>query len=107
MTVSFINVPPIYFPVPPAKRRWNKLKLRTYLHGGGVPQIGEVTCGGSLNLSYKRDPIKMRDYMDRRVTPYPYKQAPQFGIVWLRNNSIQFNSLFIRTVSIDYILHIF
>ena len=69
MTVSFINVPPIYYPAPPAKRRWNKLKLRTCLHGGGVPQIGEVTCGGSPKLSYKRDPIKMRDYMKRRVTP--------------------------------------
>ena len=69
MTVRFINVPPIYFSVPPAKRRWNKLKLRTCLHGGTGPQIGEVTCGGSPNLSYKRDSIKMRDYMDKRVTP--------------------------------------
>ena len=32
------------------------------------PQIGEVTCGGSLLLSCKRDQIKMRDYEDRRVT---------------------------------------
>ena len=52
---------------------------------GGGPQIGEGTCGGSLHLSCKRDQIKMRDYMDRRVTqrvtsptwgpPPPYKQA--------------------------------
>ena len=38
------------------------------LHEGGGPQIGDVTCGGSPQLSYKRDQIKMRDYMDLRVT---------------------------------------
>ena len=42
--------------------------LRACLHGGGGPQIGEVTCGGSPHLSCKRDQIKMRDYVDRRVT---------------------------------------
>ena len=36
--------------------------LRTCLHGGGEPQIGEVTCGGSLYLSCKRDQIKMKLY---------------------------------------------
>ena len=51
------------------------------LHGGGGTQLGEVAYGGSLHLSYKRDQIKMRDYMDRRVTsptwgpPSPCKQA--------------------------------
>ena len=62
-------------------------RLRACSHGGGGPQIGEVTCGGSPHLSCKRDQIKMRDYMDRRVTPPkrvtsltwgpppPYKQA--------------------------------
>ena len=39
------------------------------LHGGVGPQIGKVTCGGSPHASCKRDHIKMRDYMDRRVTP--------------------------------------
>ena len=34
----------------------------------GDPQIGEVTRGGSPHLSCKRDQIKMRDYVDRRVT---------------------------------------
>ena len=43
-------------------------KLRACLHGGGGPQLGEVTCGGSPHLSCKRDQIKMRDYVDRRVT---------------------------------------
>ena len=42
--------------------------FRACLHGGGGPQIGEVTCGGSPHLSCKRDQIKMRDYVDRRVT---------------------------------------
>ena len=31
--------------------------------------MGKVTCGGSPHLSCKHDQIKMRDYMDRRVTP--------------------------------------
>ena len=43
--------------------------LRACLHGGGGPQIGEVTFGGSPHLSCKRDQITMRDYMDRQVTP--------------------------------------
>ena len=41
------------------------------------PQIGEVKCGESPHLTCKRrspspgkrDEIKMKDYMDRRVTP--------------------------------------
>ena len=39
-------------------------------------QIGEVTCGGSLHLSCKRDQIKIRDYMDRRVTPTTWEAPP-------------------------------
>ena len=31
--------------------------------------MGEVKCGGSLDLSGKRDQIKMRDYMVRWITP--------------------------------------
>ena len=61
---------------PPEKRE-AKTEVRAWLHGGGGPQIGEVTSGGSpLHLS-----CKMRDYMDRRVTsptsgpPPPCKQA--------------------------------
>ena len=42
--------------------------IRACLQGGGGPQIGEVTCGGSPHLSCKLDQIKMRDYMGRRVT---------------------------------------
>ena len=51
-----------------------------YMEVGG-PQVGEETCSGTPHLSCKRDKIKMRDYMDRRVTsatwgpPPPCKQA--------------------------------
>ena len=43
--------------------------LRAFLHGGGGPQIGEATCGASPHMSCKRDQIKKRDFMDRRVPP--------------------------------------
>ena len=43
--------------------------FKACLHGGGGPQIGEVTCGGSPHLSCKRDQIKLRDHKDWRVTP--------------------------------------
>ena len=43
--------------------------LRACLHERGGPQVGEVTCGGLPHLTCKRDHIKMRDCMDRRVTP--------------------------------------
>ena len=54
---------------------------RDCLHVAGGPQIGEVTCGGSPHLSSARHQIKMRYYMDRRVTspslgpPLACKQA--------------------------------
>ena len=57
----------------------NNVKLRACLHGGGGPQIGEVTCGGSPHLSCKRDQIKVRDYMDRRVTPPKRVTSPTWG----------------------------
>ena len=43
-------------------------EFRACLHEGGGPRIGEVTCGGSPHLSCKCHQLKMRDYMDRRVT---------------------------------------
>ena len=46
----------------------NSKEIKACLHGDGGPQAGEVTCGGSPHLSFKRDQIEMRDYMDRRVT---------------------------------------
>ena len=45
------------------------MTLRACLHEGGGPHVGEVTWGGLPHLTCKRDHIKMRDYMDRRVTP--------------------------------------
>ena len=47
--------------------------------GGGGPQKGEVTCFWSLHLSCKRDQIKMRDYMDRRVTPPKRVPSPTWS----------------------------
>ena len=41
---------------------------------GGGPQIGVATCGRSSHLSCNRDRIKMRYYMDRRVT------SPTWGL---------------------------
>ena len=35
----------------------------------GWTEVGEVTCGELPHLTCKRYQIKMRDYMDRRVTP--------------------------------------
>ena len=57
-----------------------RVYFRACLHGGGGPQIGEVTCGGSPHLSCKRDHIKMRDYMDRRVTPPKRVTSPNWGL---------------------------
>ena len=54
-------------------------RLRACLHGGGGPQIGEVTCGGSLHLLCKRDQIKTRDYVDRQVTPPKWVPSPTWG----------------------------
>jgi len=65
--------------------------LRACLHGGGGPQEGEVTrLGGvtllsvqsliwSPHLSCKRDQIKIRDYMDGRVTPPKPVTSPTWG----------------------------
>ena len=53
--------------------------LRACLHEGGEPQVGEVTCGGLPHLTCKRDHIKMKDYMDRRVTPPKRVTSPIWG----------------------------
>ena len=54
-------------------------QLRVCLHGGGGPQIGEVTCGGSPHLSCKRHEIKMRDSIERQVTPPKRVTSPSRG----------------------------
>ena len=62
--------------------------LRACFHGGGGPQVGEVTCLGGLtllsiqslicspHLSCKRDQIEIRDYMNRRVTSPTWGPQP-------------------------------
>ena len=55
------------------------LRIRACLRGGGGPQVGEVTCGGSPHLSSKRDQFKMRDYTDKRVTPSKRVTSPTLG----------------------------
>ena len=57
---------------------WNSY-FRACLHKGGGPQVGEVTWGGLPHLACKRDYIKMRDYMDRRVTPPKRVTSPTWG----------------------------
>ena len=54
-------------------------RVQACLHGGGGPQVGELTFGGSSHLPCKRDEIKMRDYMDRRVTPPKRVTSPIWG----------------------------
>ena len=36
---------------------YKRIQLKACLQGGGGPQVGEVTCGGSPHLSCKRDQI--------------------------------------------------
>ena len=65
------------------KRTWSALPLihifRACLHEGGGPQVGEVTCGGLPHLTCKRDHIKTRHYMDRRVTLPKRVTSPSWG----------------------------
>ena len=61
------------------KKHLCELGLRAYLHEGGGPQVGEVTCGGLPHLTCKRDHIKTRDCMDRRVTPPKRVTSPIWG----------------------------
>ena len=56
------------------------LLLRACLHEGGGPQVGEVTRAKLPHLTCKRDHIKIRDYMDKRVTSLPgvpHDQVPE------------------------------
>ena len=69
--------------------------LRACLHGGREPQISEVTCGGSLHLSCKRDQTKMRDYhMDRRVIPPKRVTSPTWGPPPPCKQALSFDSLY-------------
>ena len=55
------------------------MRQRACLHGGGGHQVGEVTCDRSPHLSCKRNQVKMRDYMDRRVTPPKRVTSPTWS----------------------------
>ena len=46
------------------------------LREGGGSQVGEITYGRSPNLTYERDHIKMRDYMERQVTSATWGPPP-------------------------------
>ena len=52
---------------------------RACLHEGRGPQVGGVTCGELPHLTCKRDNIKMRDCMDRRVTPPKRVTSPNWS----------------------------
>ena len=39
---------------------------------GSQINVGDATGGRSPHLSYKYDQIKVRDYMDRRVTSHTF-----------------------------------
>ena len=83
--------------------------IRACLHEGGVPQVGEVTCGGLLHLSCKCDHTKglftwsggprsivglvsfvftlwghktKETYPTRPGSPTPCKQALKWEIIW-------------------------
>ena len=57
----------------------NKYLGPVYMEVHGGLQISELTCGGSPHLSCKRDQVKMRDYMERRVTPAKRVTSPTWG----------------------------
>ena len=50
-----------------------------YMEVGDPSGVGEVTCAGSPHLSCKRDKIKMRDYIDRWITPPKLVTSPAWG----------------------------
>ena len=73
----YASMEPIFIRVVLVLLRYPPVKAS--LHGGGGPQVGEVTCGGSPHLTCKCHQIKMRDYMDRRVTPPKRVTSPTWG----------------------------
>ena len=73
--------------------------IKGCLHRGGGPQIGEITCGGSPHLSCKRDHIKMRDYMDKRVTPPKRVSSPTWGPPSTCKQALNVSTIRIETVS--------
>ena len=68
------------------------------LHEGGGPQVGEVTCGKLPHLTGKRDHIKMREYLDRRVTSPTWSPPPPCKLAvkdWLHRLTVTISRLLI------------
>ena len=63
----------------PRRQRQKSKSFWACLHGGGGPQVGEVIFGRAPHQTCKRDQIKMRNYMDRRVTPPKRVTSPTWG----------------------------
>ena len=81
--------------------------LRASLLGGGGPQVGEVTRGGSPHLSCKPDQIKMTDYMDRRVASPKRVTSPTLGsptsmLTGPKTKIVHFTTLFKTRETIFY-----
>ena len=75
LQLAYKNIFPINWRID----KFSSLLLRTCLHGGGKPQIGEVTYVWSPHISCKRAQINIRDYMNRRVTPPKRVTSPTCG----------------------------
>ena len=81
VTVDISDHLPVFCMVDTPLKKQNRQNtyLTACLHEGGGPQVGVVTWGGLPHLTCKRDHIKMRDYMDRRVTPPKRVTSPIWG----------------------------
>ena len=66
----------LILPITRPQSLWN---LGTIYMKVGGPQVGQVTCVKLPHLACKRDHIKMRDYLERRVTPPKRVTSPTWG----------------------------
>ena len=79
-----------------ARSQISQIILKACLHGGGGPQIGEVTHVAG-HLSCKHDQIKMGDYMDRWATSPTWGPPPsckQALKVWWK--TLHSNKFFVK-----------
>ena len=77
--LSWIPLGTTVRPRPNVELFMRRTKLRACLLGGRGSRVGEATRCGLPHLSCKCDQIKMRDYMDRRVTPPKRVTSPTWG----------------------------
>ena len=91
-------------------KQWRKLAirptspLRACLHEGGGLQVGEVTRGGLPHLTCQRDHIKMRDYMDRWVTPPKWVTSPIQGTIPPRKQTLSYSNTTFKKDVIEWYL---